>query len=215
VSLRPLYYIGIINALTALLQGLQWCRDHAKFDAGAERHLPHSLFASPRMETLYKKYIPGYEVMNAAQQEEAVTRFVSVGQTCSEPVLEVALLTELHTMLLVLEGGSDAFRPFIKRDWSTTVFGYRVLNMPWWAASSDGNFVIVAIISGPKEALKFGSVIRLLGEEARELQPPVAQERGDTDDPFAGGVPYPMPIHLLCFVEVTLEPGLFVMGTQT
>jgi hypothetical protein len=146
------------------------------------------MLASPKMEALYNKYIPGYNTMSAAQQREAVGRFVSHGQTCSKQALEEALLTELRTMLVVLEGGHDAFCPFVRRKWSTTVFGYRVVNMPWWASSSDGNIIVVSIISGPKEALKLDSVIKLLGEEARQLQPPVAQARGATDDPFAGAV---------------------------
>jgi hypothetical protein len=50
--------------------------------------------------------------------------------------------------------------------------------MPVWAAATDSNLIIVAIVSGPSEASNFDSVIQLLGQELQELAPVTADEAG-------------------------------------
>jgi hypothetical protein len=48
--------------------------------------------------------------------------------------------------------------------------------MPVFAASSDDNIIVVAIVSGPLEAQKFDTIIRLMGEEMHALRPVTAAE---------------------------------------
>jgi hypothetical protein len=106
VPLRPLYNFGVANAIRSLLQSKKWSKDHELFDAAQALQLPHSIFNS-------------YNLMSPDEQRRASIRFLKSGQT-GEPSEQ-----DIRTMIMFLEGGTDGFKPFIRRQWSTIIFGYR------------------------------------------------------------------------------------------
>ena len=116
-----MHYMGVENCLRVLLLRQEWCEAFARFDIRQERQTPGTLWSGDLAEHFCPLYVPGYSNMPENEREEAAEVFLTTDQTCKRDKLQ----NHQPTVLLLLEGGIDAFQPFKRKVHSTWVAGTR------------------------------------------------------------------------------------------
>ena len=202
-------YLGLKQGLRILLMSRRVCEGIQDFDLESMVDSTYSVFSSELSEDLCCHFIPGYSRMLDPVKREYKVRFFRTGQVCTSQEMEqhtakVAAGQAIETILIVVEGGCDAFQPFKRRVWSTWLYGYRVQCINWYTGEK-GHFEIVTAISEGKAEGKAAHIVAALdARQMNELCPRLASQRtaAHTGEAF----PPPCRQHSRSMTAMTARP---------
>ena len=180
--IRSLRYMGIETGVRNLLASTHVCRALHTFPLKEMCESEYSLFSSELASHLCQEFIPGYKEMDPGQQATAALRFFDTGQVCSDQEwqqyqLEVQQGVRQRTKLLLLEGGTDGFQPYNRRQWTTWMLGYRLVNMNWRQEGAGQGEIVTAISEAAVEGKAVHVVAQLDAKQLVNLAPPPASSR--------------------------------------
>jgi hypothetical protein len=179
---QELRYLGLSQGLRILLMSKHVCQGLHEFDVADMVDSNHSVYSSQLSEHLCMRFIPNYAHMSDEVRRDYKIRFFKTGQVCTqqewaEHTSRIDEGQAMRTMLVMVEGGCDAFQPFKRRVWSTWLYGYRLQAINW-TTTAVGEFEIVTAISeGAAEGKAAHIVATLDAQQLASLCPVVATER--------------------------------------
>jgi hypothetical protein len=197
---REVRYMGVQQGVRVLLLSRSVSHALASFDLTGMVDSVHSVYSSRLSDNLCKHYIPDYDSMSAHEARKAKIRFFHSGQVCTDEEwrqyrAQVEAGERNRTLLLMVEGGCDAFQPFDRRVWSTWLMGYRLTGVNWYDGRDSDFEIVTAIASGATEGTAARVVAALDAQDLLLLSPPSAMERRNG---LSGAV---APLHCLLYAH--------------
>jgi hypothetical protein len=181
-AMREVRYMGVQQGVRVLLLSRSVGHALASFDLTGMVNSVHSVYSSRLSDKICRHFIPDYDDMPAPAARIAKIRFFQSGQVCTDDewrqyTEEVQAGHRNRTILLMVEGGCDAFQPFNRRVWSTWLMGYRLTGVNWYEGRDSDFEIVTAIASGATEGTAARVVAALDAQDLVQLSPPNAQER--------------------------------------
>jgi hypothetical protein len=175
-------HLGLTQGLRVLLMSRQVCKGIQDIDTAALVASNYSVYSSQLSEQLCEIFIPGYKSMDEDSMRQYKVRFLSTGQVCTaqqftQHTASIVAGTSLRTMMLLVEGGCDAFQPFKRRVWSTWLYGYRIQGIAPSTAAKAEFEIVTAISQGSAEGKAADVVTSLDAQELLQLCPLPASKR--------------------------------------
>jgi hypothetical protein len=183
-AVREVRYMGLEQGVRLLLMSRSVSQALQNFDLEGMLDSVYSVYSSVLSEDIAKWHIPGYMGMAPDQQRAVKSRFFSTGQVCSDAEWElycqqVQAGERKRSVLLMVEGGCDAFQPFKRRVWSTWLMGYRLTCVNWYDGRASDYEIVTAISEGASEGKAAQVVAALDAQQLLQLAPLSATERVD------------------------------------